>query len=112
MMRLKVTQHNTNRQDVAHHSVLQQALEGQIDVVLLQEPYFPGNQNSGFFTIGHPAFYTVLPHPTLQDCKIRPRVMAYIRKNSGLEFTPKYDLCNDPDLQIIEVYGLETFYIF
>jgi hypothetical protein len=38
--RIKFLQHNVNKQAAAHHSVLQQAFEAEITVVLLQEPYY------------------------------------------------------------------------
>ena len=43
---------------------------------------------------------------------IRPRVLAYIRKATNLTHTPRYDLCNDPDIQAIEIIGLETFLVY
>ncbi len=108
---IKIIQHNVNRQDSAHQGLLQQALEAHADVILLQEPYLAGNPTKGFHAPGHSAFYTVLPHPTLQGVTIRPRVLIYIRKASKLEFSPRYDLFDDPDLQLIEVYGPEPFHI-
>ena len=39
-------------------------------------------------------------------------MLAYTRKASNLAYSPRYDLFNDPDMQAIEVIGLETFLIY
>jgi hypothetical protein len=114
--KLQFIQHNANRQITAHHAVLQQAVETATDVVLLQEPYCPSGP-LGYIALQHSAFYTIPPTPsaTLDNFAIRPRVLTYIRKNpsSGYQFNARYDLCSDPDLQVLkaEALGLEAFYI-
>ena len=65
----------------------------------------------GFITISHPSFYTILPYPASPTIITRPRVLAYIRKSCRVEFTPRYDICNDSDMQVIEFLGEEPFYI-
>src|SRR6516162_6291397 len=101
---IKFVQHNTNRQDVAHQTVLHQAFQNQVDVILLQEPHCPRNYpTQGYVCLSHPSYHTIPPLKASLSSNIRPRVLAYIRKASGLEFSPRYDICQDPDLQIIEV---------
>ena len=91
-----------------HHTVLQQAYEAKTTVVLLQKPYYPKSKE-GFYTINHPAFYTITPTLTLQN-NLQLRVIAYFWKNT-LKFTPRYDLANDPNFQVIKVFSPETFHI-
>ena len=98
--RIRFIQVNINRQDAAYHSALQYALESKADVVLLQEPYCPRNPStSGFIALQHSAFYTITPQPcNPSSISEKPRVLTYIRKEAGIEFSTRYDLCNDPDV--------------
>ena len=110
---ISVIQHNAGKRDIAHHTALQLAFEQGADILLLQEPYCPRNHSQGgFIGLTHPAFHLLLPQPTNDpsNIAIRPRALAYIRKNR-LSVTPCYEACNDPDLQIIKVFGIEPFYI-
>jgi exonuclease III len=112
--RIRFIQVNINRQDTAYHSALQYALESKADVVLLQEPYCPKNYSTGgFIALQHSAFHTITPQPcNPSSISERPRVLAYIRKEAGIEFSTRYDLCSDPDAQVIEVLtSIEPFYI-
>jgi len=54
---------------------------------------------------------TLEPTTSLSNIRYLPRVLTYVRKASNLEFSPKYDLYTDPDIQVIEVVGRELFYI-
>ena len=110
---ITLIQHNANRSDIAHHTVLQQSFERSTDILLLQEPYSPCFD--GLYTaLQHPAYDLIIPlsNTAPSSIPIRPRVLAYVRKASNLTFTPRYDLFNDPDIQAIEIIGLETFLIF
>jgi ribonuclease HI/exonuclease III len=112
--RVKFIQVNLNKQAAAHDTALQIALETQTDILLLQEPYCPRNyQTDRYIGLQHSAYYLLTPQPTSSYANIRekPRVLAYIRKAARLEFSPRYDLANDPDLQIIEVIGEEPFLV-
>ena len=108
---IKFVQHNVNRQNIAHHTILQQALTSCVDIVLLQEPYCMEKGGEGFITISHPSFHTILPCPATPTIITRPRVLAYVRKSCTVEFTPRYDICNDSDMQVIEFFGKEPFYV-
>ena len=110
---IKLIQHNANRQEAAHHSVLQQGLENAADIILLQEPYCPKVEGV-YIGLQHSAYNLVIPidNTALSAIPARPRVLVYIRKASNLEYTPRYDLFNDLDMQAIEVIGLETFLIY
>ena len=108
---IKFVQHNVNRQNIAHHTILQQALTSYVDIVLLQEPYCMEKGSEGFITISHPSFHTILPCPATPTIITRPRVLAYVRKSCTVEFTPRYDICNDSDMQVIEFFRKEPFYV-
>ncbi|OXV05133.1 hypothetical protein Egran_07099 [Elaphomyces granulatus] len=110
---IKLIQHNANKQDIAHQTVFQQAYETHTDILLIQEPACPKAPSGSFIGLQHPAYYLITPQPapSPSDIAVRPRVLAYIRKASQLEFTPRYDLFSDPDIQAIEVIGPETFLI-
>ena len=112
--RIKFIQVNLNRQDIAHQTALQLAFENKTDILLLQEPHCPRNfQLGGYVGLQHSAFHLVTPEPTtsLSNIRRKPRVLTYVRKASNLDFSPKYDLCSDPDIQVIEVVGREAYYI-
>ena len=52
-----------------------------------------------------------MPMPVANKAAVRPRALTYIRKRPQLQFSPRYDLCKDPDMQIIELI-IETEPIF
>ena len=37
--------------------------------------------------------------------------MAYFRRSFPYDFSPRYDICEDPDLQIFEIYTPEPFFL-
>ncbi len=102
-------QHNVNRQQVAQQTVFEQALQARVDILLLQEPYLFKNNTtapSSFVCLQHSAFHSILPQPS-DRILVRPRVVTYIRKGAGFQFSPRYDLFSDPDLQAVELVGVE-----
>jgi ribonuclease HI len=105
-----IIQHNTNRQETATITVLEEGYQLAADIVLLQEPYCYRIRGA-FIPVQHPSYNLIAPigytsYPSLPK---RPRVLAYIRKEIGLEISPRFDLVSDPDLQAIEVQGPEPF---
>jgi endonuclease/exonuclease/phosphatase (EEP) superfamily protein YafD len=104
-------QHNLNRQNQAQASTLELAAKRRIDIVLFQEPFtFQPSPTTPFITLSHPAYDYILPAPTLL---VRLRVLAYIRKEAGVETNPRPDLYQDPDIQVIEIIAKEeTFLVF
>ena len=107
---IRCIQHNTNRANIAHHTVLQQGYETATDFIFVQEPYCP-KINGQYIGLQHPAYDLVIPlaNTTSSNIPIRPRVLTYVRKARKLVYIPRYDLFNDPDIQAIEVIGIETF---
>ena len=108
---MKVVQHNLNRQKEALFTTLEVCREKGVDIILLQEPYIGYLKDTdSYICIQHSAYYAVPPTRTLSGLSYRPRVLTYIRKNSNLQFNPRYDICNDQDLQVIEVLGVQEPY--
>src|SRR6266536_1054367 len=107
-------QYNVYKRDVVQHTALQQAYEDGIDIILLQEPYFTkitNNKEHHYITLIYPAYYIILPQSdNLSNILVKPRVVTYIRKTAKVDFNPLYSL-SDLDMQLIEVYRLETFHI-
>src|SRR5690554_1900467 len=95
--RIRLVQHNCARSSPILEGCLQSAVR-TADIVLIQEPRIADDLS---FQGGHPAFDTLLP-PTRSGEK--PRVMAFISKSHPyLKVGPRPDLCDDPDIQILEV---------
>ena len=114
--KLTFIQHNVNRSSPAHYSLLQQAFENtSTDIILIQEPYVAYNKLQGnFICISHSSFHTAPPIPMLSNNIVseRPCTLTYIWKSSCLQFSPRYDLCQDTDMQIIELtMEPESFFI-
>ena len=110
---IRCIQHNANKTDIAHHTVLQQGYETNADIILLQEPHCP-KINGRYTSLQHPAYELILPlsNTSPSNIPVRPRVLSYVRKARNLVYTPRHDLFNDPDLQAIEVIGIEPFLIY
>ena len=99
-------QHNTARKQEVLQTVLEIAFQRKTDLILIQEPYI-FKKESVYYSIPHPAFNLILP-----DTSIRPRVSIYTRKKSNFQYTPQLDICNDSDIQILEISGnLESFLV-
>ena len=108
-MQLRFIQHNCHKNDVPLHTVLQQGLEKDIDIILLQEPYLPRIKGA-YICPSHSAYYPILPQPDSNT--VKPRILTYIRRRPGLEFIALTDP-QDPDFQVIRIiHPVEPFYIF
>lgn len=110
-------QHNVGKRDIAFQSTLQTAFENGIDIILFQEPHCPRDYNykgeNKYILLRHPAYNIVPPQPqtSFSNIRTRPRVLIYIRKEKNLSILPRYDIINDPDIQVIQIFGQEPFYI-
>ena len=92
---LKIMQHNCARSTNVMQFLLQYAVNCKIDVVLIQKPWIQENK-----TISHPNFTSIISNIS----NLRPRVCTFVSKqNSKLMCTPRIDIINDPDLQILEI---------
>ena len=87
--------------------MLEIAFQRKADLILIQEPYV-FRKDSAFYSIPHPAFNLILP-----ETDTRPRVSIYIRRKATFQYIPRLDICNNPDIQILEILGnLERFLVF
>ena len=92
---VKFIQHNCGRSTNAMISCLEYALSNQIDIVLFQEPWTRDQK-----TISHLSFTCIMP----KIATYRSRVAIFVTKcNPKLQCTPRTDLIDDSDMQIIEI---------
>ena len=92
---VKFIQHNCAKSTNAMISCLEYAVLNRVDIVLFQEPWTRDQK-----TISHPSFTCIMP----KIATYRPRVAIFVTKcNPKLQCTPRTDLINDTDLQIIEI---------
>ena len=105
---IQIVQLNVNRSpDVM--TVMQQEYLRDTDILLYQEPAFSRSTlpQHLFLTPKIPGFKTILPIPIGQlrtpPANCFPRVMAYARERDDMIIVPRYDLCLDHDLMVIEI---------
>ena len=92
---VKFIQHNCAKSTNAMISCLEYALLNQIDIVLFQEPWSRDQK-----TISHPSFTCIMP----KIATYRSRDAIFVTNgNSKLQCTPRTDLIDDSDMQIIEI---------
>ena len=105
--RIRMVQHNCARSKPILEGCLQSAVR-TADIILIQEPRIADDAT---FQGSHPAFDTLMP-PTRSG--VKPRVMAFVSKSHPhLKVGPRPDLCDDPDVQILEIStpAIPTFFI-
>ncbi|QQK46446.1 putative RNA-directed DNA polymerase from transposon X-element [Penicillium digitatum] len=95
---------NVRRQTACHTTALQLAYESACDVVCIQEPYVSAPTKK----TGHPAYDCYAPtdewdssDPTSFESE-RPRVLTYVRKNSGLN-AQQHRSSQDRDLLCVTI---------
>lgn len=101
MSSIKILQLNTNRNAITTENALQLAIELDIQILAIQEPWVI-EQASGYRSINHTSFRQVFPEYSAH----RPRAMFYILKTykaSLATTSPK-----DPDCIIIDLVELNT----
>ena len=92
---VKFIQHNCSKLTNAMISCLEYALSNQIDIVLFQEQWTRDQK-----TILHPSFTCIMP----KIATYRSIVEIFFKKgNHKLQCTPRTDLIDDSDMQIIEI---------
>ena len=104
--KLRILQYNCNRSTNVMQTILDYAVKNA-DIVLLQESWIENNNIS----ISHPAFMKV----AWTEKNVKARIMTFISKkaNLNLNCTPRYDISNDSDIQMLEITSnIEDFMIF
>ena len=99
--KIRIISHNCARSQNVMLSILHTALL-TADIALIQEPWIRKDRETGHqSTVSHPSFQSIIP-PSIDNR--RARVVAFISTtNPHLRTTSRPDLCNDPDLMILEV---------
>ena len=105
---IQIAQLNANHSpDVM--TVMQQEYLQDTDTILYQEPVFSRSSlpQHLFLTLKIPGFKTILPilinQLRVPPASRFPRVMAYAREREDMIVVPRYDLCLDHDMMVIEV---------
>ena len=80
----KILQINVNKATPITESVLQIALELDIDIILIQEPIIFSSSNSILRSVVHTSYYQIFPNYSIS----RPRVMCYISKRIKASLLP------------------------
>jgi hypothetical protein len=95
---IKVLQVNVNRNSSITENVLQIAIELDIKVLVVQEPWvITGNNNREYRSIIYPSFYQILPNYGT----LRPRTLVYIARE--LQASLALNSLSNPDCLIIEL---------
>ena len=103
---LRVLQVNLNRSLEATESALQVAIEQNIDLIIIQEPWLvhPNLDNySNTRSIQHSSFSQLLPQLLPTNQNLRPRTLAYISRS--LQYTVSLALESplDPDCLVLDI---------
>src|SRR5437588_12992422 len=108
--KIRVIQHNCNRNIYAMHSCLETAKKSA-DIVIIQEPWMGGSEDGqNFHSISHPSFHQLLSATTH-----RPRTLTYVSNtNPYLKASLQPNICNDEDIQVIQIStpNIEPIFLF
>jgi ribonuclease HI len=100
---LRILQVNLNRSPQATESALQLAIELDISIILVQEPWLIPNKDnidySSTRSISHPSFTQILPSTLVA----RPRTLAYIAREYSSLVTLAEDSPKDSDIQVLSI---------
>ena len=76
------------------------------DIVLLQESWIENNNIS----ISHSAFIKIAFNT---EQNVKAQTMTFVSKNAKLNCTPRYDISNDSNIQMLDISSnVENFIIF
>lgn len=102
---IKVLQINLNKSQQATESALQLAIELQIDIIFVQEPWLiPKSQHHGDYretrSVNHQNFIQILPNHNSSE---RPRTLVYVAKKIRSQVLLAPNSPRDPDFQELEM---------
>jgi exonuclease III len=93
---IRIILHNVNRSSTVLNTLLSTAGK-TTDIILVQE----ANIEDTRYATTHPDFFLLLPPCGAHSAN---RTAAYIsRHNPHLQVTPRLDMCEDPDIQVLEI---------
>src|ERR1700710_706903 len=109
-MSCKILQINVNRNSITTENILQMAIELNIKILAIQEPWVIINNSNKFRSINHSSFKQLLPNYST----FRPRVLFYILKDykvnlaSILPLDPNCIIINiiNQNIQLINIYNI------
>src|SRR5437660_10580006 len=108
--KIRILQHNCNRNIYAMHSCLETA-EKSADIVIIQEPWVGGGEGSqNFHYISYPSF-----HQLISTTTNRPRTLTYLSStNPYLKAFLQPNIFNDEDIQVIQIStpNIEPIFLF
>ena len=105
LQNLKVLQVNLNRNSSATESALQLAIELDIQLILIQEPWIIYNEDNNLYrSVNHPGFIQILP----PNPQYRPRTLAYITKSIISQVSLAPESPSDPDLLILNIKNINS----
>jgi len=108
--KIRILQHNCNRNIYAMHSCLETA-EKSADIVIIQEPWVGGGEGSqNFHFISHPSF-----HQLISTTTHRPITLTNVSTtNPYLKASLQPNICNDEDIQVIQIStpNIEPIFLF
>ena len=92
---VKFIQHNYVKSTNAMISCLEYVILNQIDIVSCQEPWIRYQK-----TISHPSFTCIMPEIAAYHSRV---AIFFTKCNSKLQCTPRTDLIDDTDMEIIQI---------
>ena len=103
--KIRVLQHNVAKSTNTMISCLEYAFDQKTDIILMQEPWIGDNE----ITISHLAYDRIMPDRSAEmiDQNKKPRTMTFVLKKSALKITPRPDITNDPDIQVLHITGID-----
>src|ERR1700691_3452145 len=101
-MSIKILQINVNRNSRTTENVLQTAIELNIDILAIQEPWTILVNTNEYRSINHTSYRQILPNYGT----FRPRTLFYIQRN--LEANLASISPQDPDCTILNIFDLNT----
>jgi len=96
MSNIKILQLNTNRNSLTTENVLELAIELDIQILAIQEPWVI-DQTDSYRSVNHASFKQLFP----EYSAFRPRVMLYVVKDLKVSLAPSSP--KDPDCIIIDL---------
>lgn len=99
---IRFLQANINKNSEATEALLNYAIEVNIDLVLIQEPWVVTSSNpSETRSINHPSFVQTLP---VTPTDYRPRVVVYTSRSlKGTQVNYRADLFSSPDVMVLDI---------
>jgi hypothetical protein len=93
---IRIVSHNVNRSSTVLNTLLNKAGK-TTDIILVQE----ANIENPRYATTHPDFFLLLPPYGARSANC---MAAYISpRNPHLQVTPRLDMCEDPDIQVLEI---------